>query len=222
MKGVPFVNRGYTKWVPFLSRLRGWTSGWPGASSYKIVLILPGIPGVFSKQYQFSLLRFVFRIVEASAKRERLVMNRKGPWEGYRQQAKRRLARCLLPAFLCAHIFIERERRLGRRQIPIAAVHGCHCRGDIVVSMCKVLAWPYQAIPRSWPYVCAEIGIRDLYISQNAPCLPQGILHEKQNIGGKQSVLYPACSWFVLQLSQKVVGKNVHATIPKGNMGYDQ
>ena len=37
------------------------------------------------------------------------MMNRKGPWEGYRRQAKRRLARCLLPAFLCAHIFIERE-----------------------------------------------------------------------------------------------------------------
>ena len=36
-------------------------------------------------------------------------MNRKEPWEGYRRQAKRRLARCLLPAFLCAHIFIKRE-----------------------------------------------------------------------------------------------------------------
>ena len=47
---------------------------------------------------------------------KRLVMNRKRPWEGYRQQAKRRLARCLLPAFLCVHIFIERERRLGTRQ----------------------------------------------------------------------------------------------------------
>ena len=35
------------------------------------------------------LRRFVFLIVEASAKREWLVMNRKGPWEGYRQQAKR-------------------------------------------------------------------------------------------------------------------------------------
>ena len=31
---------------------------------------------------------------------ERLVMSRKGPWEGYRRQAKP--ARCLLPAFLCA------------------------------------------------------------------------------------------------------------------------
>ena len=31
-------------------------------------------------------------------------MNRKGPWEGYS-----RLARCLLPAFLWAHIFIKRE-----------------------------------------------------------------------------------------------------------------
>ena len=37
------------------------------------------------------------------------MMNRKGPWEGYRRQANRRLARCLLPAFLCAYIFIERE-----------------------------------------------------------------------------------------------------------------
>ena len=51
---------------------------------------------------------------------KRLVMNRKGPWEGYRRQAKRRLAHCLLPSFLCAHIFIERERerRLGSRQVP--------------------------------------------------------------------------------------------------------
>ena len=40
---------------------------------------------------------------------ERLVMNHKGPWEGYRRQAKRRLARCLLPAFLCVHMFMERE-----------------------------------------------------------------------------------------------------------------
>ena len=45
------------------------------------------------------LRRFVFLIVEASAKREWLVMNRRGPWEGY----------SFLPAFLCAHIFIERE-----------------------------------------------------------------------------------------------------------------
>ena len=43
------------------------------------------------------------------ARNEWLVMNRKGPWEGYWRQAKRRLACCLLPAFLCAHIFIKRE-----------------------------------------------------------------------------------------------------------------
>ena len=43
------------------------------------------------------------------ARNKWLVMNRKGPWEGYRRQAKRRLARCLLPAFLCAHNFIKRE-----------------------------------------------------------------------------------------------------------------
>ena len=49
---------------------------------------------------------------------KRLVMNRKRPWEGYRQQAKRRLARCLLPAFLCAHIFIERET-YGYEAVPV-------------------------------------------------------------------------------------------------------
>ena len=46
--------------------------------------------------------RFVFRMVEASAKRKWPVMNCKGPWGRYRRQA-------LLPAFLCAHIFIERK-----------------------------------------------------------------------------------------------------------------
>ena len=44
------------------------------------------------------------------ARNEWLVMNRKEPWEGYRRQAKLKgEARCLLPAFLCAHIFIKRE-----------------------------------------------------------------------------------------------------------------
>ena len=68
------------------------------------------------KSYQFrgftssdSLLlsRFtVFRMVEASAKREWLVMNRKGPWEGYRRQAKPVVS--FPPSF--ARIFSSRER----------------------------------------------------------------------------------------------------------------
>ena len=37
---------------------------------------------------------------------ERLVLNHKGSWEGYRRQGG---ARFLLPAFLCAQIFIGRE-----------------------------------------------------------------------------------------------------------------
>ena len=37
----------------------------------------------------YLLRSFVFRVVEASAKLKWLVMNRKGPWEGYRRQAKR-------------------------------------------------------------------------------------------------------------------------------------
>ena len=41
---------------------------------------------------------------QRQARSEWLVMNRKGLWKGYRRQAKRRLARCLLPAFLCAHV----------------------------------------------------------------------------------------------------------------------
>ena len=40
---------------------------------------------------------------------ERLVTNRKGPWEGYGRRAKRRLSRCPLPTFLCAYILVERE-----------------------------------------------------------------------------------------------------------------
>ena len=51
---------------------------------------------------------------------KRLVMNRKRPWEGYRQQEKRHLARCLLPAFLCAHIFIERET-CGYEAVPVTS-----------------------------------------------------------------------------------------------------
>ena len=41
------------------------------------------------------------------------LINRKGPREGYRRQAKRRVARCLLPTFLCAHVL--KRRRLGTR-----------------------------------------------------------------------------------------------------------
>ena len=72
-----------------------------------------GVEEIFSviqSNPSFLLRRFVFRMVESSAKRDPLVMNRKGPWEGYS---------CLLPAFSCAHIFIERERerRLGTRQV---------------------------------------------------------------------------------------------------------
>ena len=51
---------------------------------------------------------------------KRLVMNRKRPWEGYRLQEKRRLARCLLPAFLCAHIFVERET-CGYEAVPVTS-----------------------------------------------------------------------------------------------------
>ena len=43
--------------------------------------------------------RFVFRMAEASAKRERLVMNRKGPREGYTaaSEASHPLCPCRLP-----------------------------------------------------------------------------------------------------------------------------
>ena len=47
-----------------------------------------------------------FCIQEASAKREWLVTKRKWPWGGYRREAKLVF---LLPALLCAQIFIEKE-----------------------------------------------------------------------------------------------------------------
>ena len=70
-----------------------------------------GVEEIFSviqSNPSFLLRRFVFRMVESSAKLDWLVMNRKGPWKGYS---------CLLPAFFLAHIFIKRERRLGTRQV---------------------------------------------------------------------------------------------------------
>ena len=54
------------------------------------------------------LRRFVFRIVEVRAKRELQMMNRKGPWEGYRRLA-------FPPSF--ARTSSSRERRLGTRQV---------------------------------------------------------------------------------------------------------
>ena len=58
------------------------------------------------------LRRFVFLIVEASAKRVWLVMNRKRPWKGYRRRAKPIVS--FPPSF--ARTFSSRERRLGTRQ----------------------------------------------------------------------------------------------------------
>ena len=65
--------------------------------------------------FQTSLLlrRFVFRMAEASAKR--VTSDEPQGTMGRVQSAgearcpKRSLARCLLPAFHCAHIFIKRE-----------------------------------------------------------------------------------------------------------------
>ena len=63
-------------------------------------------------RYYCSLLlrRFVFRMEEASAKRV-TVMNRKGPWEGYRRQS-----RPLSPSRLPLRARFK-ERRLGTRQV---------------------------------------------------------------------------------------------------------
>ena len=69
------------------------------------------------------LRRFVFRMAEASAKREWLVMNRKGPWEGYRQQAKLRrslLSPSRLP--LRAHFHQKRDVWVRGRGWPLFPV----------------------------------------------------------------------------------------------------
>ena len=64
-----------------------------------------------SKAFPSLLLRrFISRIVEASAKRERLVMNRKGPWKRYRWRAKPHVSPVVSfpPSF--ARSFSSRER----------------------------------------------------------------------------------------------------------------
>ena len=62
--------------------------------------------GPASKYHSTSLLlrRFVFRKVEASD----WWWTARDHWKG--TDSRQSLARCLLPAFLCAHIFIDRER----------------------------------------------------------------------------------------------------------------
>ena len=75
------------------------------------------------------LRRFVFRMVEASAKREWPVMNRNGPWEGYRRRAKRLcpLSPSLLP--LRAHLHRERDVwaqvkcEMGKQKIQARTVY---------------------------------------------------------------------------------------------------
>ena len=54
------------------------------------------------------LRRFVFRMAEASAKRV-TGDEPQGTMGRVQTASEARLARCLLPAFLCAHIFIKRE-----------------------------------------------------------------------------------------------------------------
>ena len=88
--------------------------------------------------------RFVFRKVE-----ERLVMNRKGPWEGYRRQAKPVVS--FPPSF--ARTFSSRERRLGTRQrrpcemrvrgsdiVGGAAKQIQHC-SEIVIIKKLIMSW---------------------------------------------------------------------------------
>ena len=56
------------------------------------------------------------------------MMNRKGPWEGYRRQAKRCFARCFLLAFFCAHTFIKRERDVwvrGSKRMTLKHITKC-------------------------------------------------------------------------------------------------
>ena len=56
-----------------------------------------------------------FRMAEASAQREWLVMNRKGPWEGYRRWAKLRAKPVV--SFSPSFARTSKERRLGTRQL---------------------------------------------------------------------------------------------------------
>ena len=64
---------------------------------------------VFTSGASFSL--------RGDGERKVLVTKRKGPWDEERREvSEARLTRLLLPAFLCAQIFIEKERHLGTRK----------------------------------------------------------------------------------------------------------
>ena len=67
-------------------------NGWQFCSNYSRCFFY----GISWQQHPPQALRF------SQGRGERLVMSRNGPWEGYRRQAKRRLAQCLLPTFFWA------------------------------------------------------------------------------------------------------------------------
>ena len=77
------------------------------------------------------------------------MMTRKGPWEGYRRQAK---SPSRLP--LCAHLHREREIHLGTRQSHLHVLH--------IMSSCPIA---YISMPCIFKSPC----LKSLYTHPNVP-----------------------------------------------------
>ena len=101
----PLINH---RWEKMSTNIFYWL--WPSDHIYRELVIMRCTSRRLISDVCLPCGRFVFR-TEASAKCEWLVTKRKGSWGG-----ETPLIRFLLPAFLHAQVFIERERGLGTRQ----------------------------------------------------------------------------------------------------------
>ena len=121
---------------------------WPSNHIYRELVIMRCARWRLISDVCLLCERFVFR-TEASAKCEWLVTKRKGPWE-----SETRLIRSLLPAFLHAQAFIERERDAwvqGRVGVVLNCTMGLGCvYGIFDLVSCATTQWPIK--PQSFPW----------------------------------------------------------------------
>ena len=108
------------------------------------ILIMHGVLSVPS----LLLRRFVFRMVEASAKRRCVVMNRKGPWEGYR----RPLSPYRIP--LHAHFHRERDVWVRGRSVPLTIKHQYDGVSSVVEM--KFTFSGQESLYRGWEHINAD------------------------------------------------------------------
>ena len=127
----PLINH---RWEKMSTNIFYWL--WPSDHIYRELVIMRCARRRLISDVCLLCGRFVFR-TEASAKCKWLVTKRKGPWEG-----ETRLIRSLLPAFLQAQVFIERERERERERCLGTRQGRCSVEMHYGTGLCMRDLWP--------------------------------------------------------------------------------